>query len=163
MRNITQFFQRIAILLPCAFMPLSAQGQMAQGSTSPELFSAMKHRMSYLGERQAVLSKNIANANTPHYKSVDLTPFDQKTVAAGQQHLRMRVTNSKHLAGNGARYGKFRAVKDKNTFETTIAGNNVSLDEEMKKVAENNLDYLEATNLYKKWSTVMRSAINGRQ
>lgn len=131
-----------------------------QAQEMPPLFFAMKHKMSYMGERQAILSKNIANANTPHYKTRDLTPFDKKT-AVPQRKITMSATNPNHFSGNTAGNRKYRIIKDKNTFETTIAGNNVSLDEEMRKVAENNLDYQATTNLYKKWSGVMHTAISG--
>lgn len=151
--------KEIAYILFCLAMAFSVTAR-AEDSTSPALFSAMKNRMSYIGERQGVLSKNIANANTPDYKARDLEPF-KSNVAGGSHKLQMRATNPNHFAGSRGGNGKFQTIKDKDTFETTIAGNNVSLDEEMKKVAQNNLDYQETTNLYKKWSGIMRTAVNG--
>lgn len=138
-----------------AFLPLQGNaGDM------PGLFSNMKSKMAYSGQRQAVLSKNIANANTPNYRAQELKPFKKRGMSS-QGRLRMRATNPNHFSGNKSGNAKFKTVEQKNTFETTIAGNNVSLDEEMRKVAENNLEYQATTNLYKKWAGVLRSAING--
>ena len=37
------------------------------------LFSVIKRRLAWLGHRQEVLAQNIANADTPKYKPMDLT------------------------------------------------------------------------------------------
>lgn len=146
----------IIFLLGCGTLPATA---WAEGPhTNPALFSSLKSKMSYIGGRQAVLSRNIANADTPGYQSQDLEPF-----GTGQRRLHMRVTNPRHFSGGHSGRGAFRTIQNKDTFETTLSGNNVSLDEEMRKVAENNLDYQEATNLYRKWSGVMRMAITGNR
>ena len=150
MYKVAAFFSVFLLLMPIR----SDAGDM------PGLFSDMKSKMAYSGERQAVLSKNIANANTPHYRTQDLSPFN-KSGMSNQGRLKMRATNPRHFAGNKSGHGKFKTIDEKNTFETTIAGNNVSLDEEMRKVAENNLEYQATTNLYKKWAGVMRTAVNG--
>lgn len=40
------------------------------------LFKAIGAKMQYLDKRQAVLSQNIANADTPNYQPKDLTKVD---------------------------------------------------------------------------------------
>ena len=40
------------------------------------LFNAMQGKLDYLKQRQKVLSKNIANADTPGYKAQDIEPID---------------------------------------------------------------------------------------
>lgn len=157
-------YSKIFFLLCCVIFPVSTKaGEQASPAMLP-LFSSMKHRMSYLGERQAVLSKNIANANTPGYNTLDLKPFKDKAADTSQsRHLHMHATRPNHFSGMRTGDGKFTTIKDKNTMETTISGNNVSLDEEMRKVAENNLDYQATTGLYKKWAGVMRMAVTGNK
>lgn len=39
------------------------------------IMSLMKDKLAYLGQRQAVLAQNVANANTPGYKAKELAPF----------------------------------------------------------------------------------------
>lgn len=150
-----------AVVICSLFMPRPAHAlDLGQ---NPPLYSAMKDRMSYLGERQAVLSKNISNANTPHYKAKEVLPFDfKKKALARSGKLPMQLTNSMHIAGAHGSEGKFRVVKDADAFETTPMGNNVVLDEQMYKAAENNLDYQATTNLYKKWVALQKSAVANR-
>ena len=146
----------IGILLTTASAPLFA-------GDSPQLLSAMKHRLSYLGERQAVLSKNVANANTPKYKGKDLAPLDFNNLAKSQRgRVGMRATNKRHISRSSSRSGRFKTVEN-DAFETSPDGNNVTLDEEMIKVSENNMDYKETTGLYRKWSGLIRTAIRGSQ
>ena len=40
-----------------------------------DLFRLAGSRMRYLTERQSVVARNIANADTPGYRAQDLTPF----------------------------------------------------------------------------------------
>ena len=40
------------------------------------LFQAVKKRLNWLGQRQEVLAQNIANADTPDYRSADLKPYN---------------------------------------------------------------------------------------
>ncbi|MGB8601645.1 MAG: hypothetical protein WCD42_05555, partial [Rhizomicrobium sp.] len=44
--------------------------------TDVPLFSMLKQRMGWLGQRQGVLSQNVANADTPKYTPSDLKPID---------------------------------------------------------------------------------------
>lgn len=126
-------------------------------SAEQDLFPTMKKRMKYLGERQAVLSKNIANANTPKYKAQDLAPF--KSAARGHR-LSLITTNPMHLSSSNGSGMHFQTVEN-DTSETTPTGNNVVLDEEMLKASKTNLDYQETTNLYRKWGGMLKTAING--
>lgn len=155
MRYFRYGFWLIAIITAVIFSP-SAQAEM-QGktmATTPNLLFSMKHRMSYLGERQALLSKNIANANTPHYKAQDLAPME-----GGSHQLKLYMTNPRHISLNMGS-ADFKQI-ERDTFETTPMGNNVVLDEEMVKVSQNNMEYQETTNLYKKWGGLLKTAING--
>ena len=45
-------------------------------STTLGIFSKLATRMAWLGRRQQVLAQNIANADTPNYKPMDLKPLD---------------------------------------------------------------------------------------
>ena len=42
------------------------------------LFRMMSQRMEWLSQRQQLLAHNVANANTPGYKSQDLKPLTFK-------------------------------------------------------------------------------------
>ncbi len=46
------------------------------------LFGLVKKRLAWLAQRQEVLAKNIANADTPGYKPRDLKAFDFKQLVS---------------------------------------------------------------------------------
>src|SRR4051812_43430497 len=70
------------------------------------VMDAMKAQMDYANQRQIVLSKNVANADTPYYKAEDLKPFDAKKMM--RRHvLRMTVTSPSHMAGEKKDAGGF--------------------------------------------------------
>ena len=129
----------------------------------------MKAKLSYLSERQSVLAQNVANADTPGYKAKDVVPPDflkmaknsMPGVAGGGsvQKLHMTTTSSKHLAQNMASATSLKVIKRATTDELNPDGNNVVIEEEMSKVAANQLDYQKVLNLYSKAITMFKTAI----
>ncbi|MEQ8747609.1 flagellar basal body rod protein FlgB [Pyruvatibacter sp.] len=130
------------------------------------LFGMLKERMNWVQSRQSVLSQNVANAHTPGYTAQDLKEPDfrnvLKSTTGGQLHL--AATREGHMSGSktsaGAR-GDFRPHKSPDS-ETTSTGNSVVLEEQMMKVAENQMDYQTATSLYSKGLGMLRMAVTGR-
>lgn len=128
------------------------------------LFKLVGARMGYLSERQKVLSANVANADTPHYRPSDLKPMDFQAVLRGDQRIKMAVTNKIHLAGTNqaAMFGTEKAAFGK-SYETSPNGNAVVLEEQMLKVAEVQSSYQLAANLYQKNMSMLRTAIGRGQ
>jgi flagellar basal-body rod protein FlgB len=124
------------------------------------LFKLVGAKMSYLGERQKVLSENIANADTPHFRPSDLKPMNFQGVLRGEQRIRMAATHQVHLAGV-AHQNRFVAEKAAlgKTYETKPNGNSVILEEQMLKVADLQSNYALAANLYQKNVGMLRTAI----
>ena len=127
------------------------------------LFKVMGARMSYLAERQKVLSENIANSDTPNYRPSDLKPMDFQSVLRGDQRVRLAVTNKIHLAGTNQppAFAPEKAAFGK-SYETAPNGNAVVLEEQMMKVSQVQSSYQLAANLYQKNMSMLRTAI-GRQ
>ncbi|WP_374338197.1 flagellar basal body rod protein FlgB [Leeia sp.] len=102
------------------------------------LQTALKARAS----RQELLGANLANADTPNYKAVDVD-FRQalQNALAGTQHgAHMHLTHSRHL--DGAQAGFLDAdVKYRNPTQPAIDGNTVDAEEEMARFSENGLHY----------------------
>lgn len=127
------------------------------------LFQAMQIKMGYLSERQDVLSQNIANIDTPGYKPKDLKKLDFKRMAMlHANRLKMRVTSENHSSGTVDTNTHFREEKQRKTFETTPVENAVVLEEQMAKVAETQMQFQEVTNLYKKTTSMFKTAIGTR-
>ena len=123
------------------------------------LFSMLRERMTWLNQRQDLLSQNVANADTPRYVARDLKAqdFDQLMGASGAGTA-MMTTNARHMALSPSRMGKF---EDHETPDQEFSpnGNAVSLEVEMVKVSDTQAQFQAAANLYAKAMTLMRTAI----
>ncbi len=124
------------------------------------LFGAMKTRLNNLSERQAVLAANIANADTPGYEAMDVkTPDFSRMLSHTSGQLAMTTTNKKHMTGVASSTASSQVIKRDSTYERNPNGNNVSIEEEMSKVAENQADYQKVINLYGKTISMFKTAI----
>jgi flagellar basal-body rod protein FlgB len=126
------------------------------------LFELISGRASWLAQRQAVLTRNVANADTPGFVPLDLAPADTaqllRSAAAGQGGLGLLRTAPAHVAGTSAPGQGYREEKAE-TYEVKPAGNGVVLAEELQKMATTDLDYQLATNLYRRYVGLLRTAL----
>jgi flagellar basal-body rod protein FlgB len=125
------------------------------------VLSALRTKMQWHQARQAVLSENVSNANSPKFKPRDLV--EPKFDAAGGQtgstgSLAVLRTSASHIAPSGGDSPSFD-VNRKTGFATKPAGNSVSLEEEMMKVSANQMDYAAVTTLYSKSLHLLKTAI----
>lgn len=112
---------------------------------------SLNHKMA----RNSAIAANIANIDTPGYKSVDVS-FQRALADAG---LGMDITNPGHQNRPG-----FSGRMDKVEINGVPRrdGNDVNIDHEMVKLAENQLEYrFLARSLARKFNK-MREAITGR-
>src|SRR5688500_12468723 len=99
--------------------------------------------------RQKVLAENVANADTPGFRPMDLlTPAFTTAGSAVGTSLGVERTSERHLASFGGRPGEDPRAIDR--FQSTPSGNGVNLEDEMLKVAQNQSDYQLAASLYQK-------------
>jgi flagellar basal-body rod protein FlgB len=122
--------------------------------------AALRTKMQWHQARQRVLSENVSNSDTPNFKPRDLVePKFEPTggKVAGFTPLAMARTTSGHMASSGD--AATFDVNGKVGFETRPAGNAVSLEEEMTKVAANQMDYAAITSLYSKSMALLKTAI----
>ncbi len=124
------------------------------------LFDAITRRMAWLTERQTVLAENVANANTPNYAEKDLKEPDfGDLVKTPTEGVRLVATQPGHF---GAGNGSAAAMKTVETPEdSTLNGNNVSIEAQMMKVSENAADYTLTTTLYKRHMALIKMALGG--
>jgi len=124
--------------------------------TDSGLIRLMTDKMSYLGQRQAVLAQNVANANTPGFKAKDLTPFsfgDALKEAEG-----MKITNPRHIIP-ASMAGINASTKKARSFETVPSGNSVELEQQMMEVSKTAVDFQAAAGIYHKIMGMFRTAI----
>jgi flagellar basal-body rod protein FlgB len=133
-------------------------GYISVDRSSSTVFAMMKHKLQYMNERQRTLAQNVANANTPGYKSQDVKmDFDSILRAKSSSSVSLATTHSGHIKpkSSGMTAGGFKHFNPE-TSEITPNGNNVVLEEEVLKLQKNNMDYQMTTDLYKKMSALIK-------
>ena len=126
------------------------------------LFSMLRTRMQWYQERQQILADNVANADTPKFRPHDLAPprFDQMVNAANRP-LNLMQTEPGHLTGINANTStRFQTTTQ--GYDVRPSGNAVDLEEEMVKVAANQMDYQAATTLYSRSLNLLKIALGKR-
>jgi len=123
------------------------------------VMSMLNTQMRYLTQRQTVLAQNVANIDTPGYKSKDLKKLDFSDLASSSgQRLAMTTTSPKHLESPGAGKDSTFTVNEVKTSEISPMGNTVNVEDEMHKVSDTNTQFQEATNLMKKYTQMLHEA-----
>jgi flagellar basal-body rod protein FlgB len=126
------------------------------------IFSMLRTRMNWHQERQRLLAENVANADTPGYRPRDLTPLDfgrQVQQASGQ--LQLALTTPGHITATGATGSGF-ATERSGKYDVRPMGNAVNLEDEMMKVAANQMDHQAAISLYSRSMGLLKTAIGKR-
>jgi len=124
------------------------------------LMTALTQRMGYLAQRQTVIARNVANADTPGYQPKDVKPIPFEKILKAQDMRGPRVTQANHIASEPHRaVAGAKGEAQKTTYETSISGNAVVLEEQMMKVAEIQSEYNLATNLYRKHLAMLKTAL----
>jgi len=126
------------------------------------LFAAISKRMEWLGQRQNVLARNLANSDTPNYVPQDLDQAQFLRVLRSQtRSTGPRMTHARHMSGTAPHGGPGQAKDQKSTYETSPSGNAVILEEQLMKVAKTQGDHQLMTNLYRKHMDMFRTALRG--
>ncbi len=129
------------------------------------LFSLLSGRMSWLSARQSVLAENVANADTPDYTARDLKPMDFENLvanAAGKNSgTGLSTTNVRHIEIRPPAASGFDA-EDAEGEGGSPGGNAVSIEQEMIKLSDTQIQYQTAANLYQKAVNMFRTALGSR-
>ena len=141
------------------------------GMSDLPILSMLKSRMLWHEERQRVLSENVSNADTPGYRAKDLSAlrFDDQMmsltppgVTPPASAVTMVQTASGHMGGSAMSASSQFRTDSKNSYEVRPTGNAVTLEDEMMKVAANQMDYQAATALYSRSLSLLKTAMGKR-
>lgn len=106
------------------------------------------------GARLATIAQNVANADTPQYRAMDLPEFSK--VYEGQGGLQLRSTRPGHLIG-AERLSSVAPVKSGGAMAPN--GNDVSLDLQMMKSIETRQSHEMALAVYRTTSAIIRTSL----
>lgn len=127
---------------------------MEASSISNKLYDQLNFR----AEKQKVISSNIANINTPNYKTKELVFEDELT--AQSNSLKMKQTNLKHIStiDNNLSNVNPKLLEVKGLQEQND-GNNVNLDNQVSEMSKNKILYDAIQSSIKRDSRLFRSVI----
>lgn len=139
------------------------------------LFNMLKTRMRWHQDRQKVLAENVANAETPGYRARDLRAPNFAELMAGRPQpggpvaplstgsvASMGASGARHIPITpGGQTSRFDVRRDVGV-QRTPDGNAVNLEDEMMKVAQNQMDFQAVSGLYQRSLGLIRTAIGRR-
>ena len=124
--------------------------------TDIPILSMLRERMEWHQERQRVLAENVANADTTNYRAKDLAPPDFSHEM--QLALALDRTDPAHITAQGGGGSAF-AADSSGRYQIRPRGNSVTHEDEMLKVASNQMDYETVTSLYTRSLALIKLAI----
>jgi flagellar basal-body rod protein FlgB len=119
------------------------------------LFDLVSRNNQWLSVRQSAIAGNIANANTPGYKALDVEPFEKALEAA---RLTMKSTQPGHMLDDSVKTAAVD-VRDSKSWETTHTGNSVSLEQEMINAGDVNRAYRLNTGIAKAFHRMLLASV----
>jgi flagellar basal-body rod protein FlgB len=121
------------------------------------ILSMLRTRMQWHQERQRVLAENVANADTPYYRARDLAPPNFESLVQQTGSLTMARTDPGHLgpAGGDSQFADDRSPH----YEIRPRGNAVTHEDEMLKLAGNQMDYDAVTSIYTHSLSLIKTAV----
>jgi flagellar basal-body rod protein FlgB len=133
--------------------------------TDVPILSMLRTRLNWNQERQKVLAENVANSDTPNFRERDLVApkFEVPGVITARPvaPVMLATTESGHIGGISMTGTTFR-TESKGNFEVAPTGNSVNLEDEMMKVAANQMEYQAATALYSRSLNLLKTALGKR-
>lgn len=125
-------------------------------------FPLVEKSLSLRARRHELIVSNIANADTPNYKSFDMMVDDelQKGVR-NTGKVQLNTTNRNHLRRSGAGSDQVTIHKNEsNELSLRGDGNTVDIDTEMVNLSENNLVFRASARIMTKMFGALKTAIN---
>ncbi|MDT8857992.1 FlgB family protein [Paracoccaceae bacterium Fryx2] len=107
----------------------------------------------HAGARQEAIARNVANADTPGYKAVDLPAFAKAYAPPGGS---MRATRPAHLTASDRTMDLTPRVQG---GAASPNGNSVSLEGEMVKAVEVRQQHDMALAIYRSTSKILRTSL----
>ena len=123
--------------------------------SQPYVLQLASQSTQWLSARQSLIASNVANANTPGYRAVDLQPF---SAVLDSTQVTMVTTNPAHMRPTQEEFASARVVESDSPDET-LSGNSVNLEEEMIKLGDVNREYSMGTNIKRAIHQMLMSAL----
>ena len=125
--------------------------------------SAMGHYMTRLSKRQQVVASNIANIDTPGYKTKEISFHATLGELMSADAIPMRTSQPEHMALGELAFAPTEPdVFEEQGLPARADNNNVDIDKEMLKLGETSFGYSVMTQLLRvKFHTISTSIHEG--
>ncbi len=122
------------------------------------LFGAFKSQLIWAVDRQHVLAQNVANADTPGYRPLDIKrPEFKDFLAKGSGPVKLAVTHPGHISARAG--GMPRSRWEPDQAAAAPSGNAVDLEEQMLKVRDTAGTFNFILNLMRKQVQFLKLAV----
>jgi len=117
-------------------------------------------QLNYRGERQNVISSNIANIDTPNYKTKELRFKDHLQKSEEANNLKLATTHNMHMSLNSEKKNRDFDMYDVKGLVEQNDGNNVNLDTQMSEMSKNSVMFSAVKSSIKKDSSWFKTMID---
>lgn len=121
------------------------------------LFQISGAMAQHAGTRQAIVARNVANADTPGFKAMEMASF--RDIYRDSRVGAMRATRPLHF---GAENARMSATATPSRAEPAPNGNTVSIEDEMLASVDISREHSRALAIYRHGMTVLQ-AVTGRR
>jgi flagellar basal-body rod protein FlgB len=119
------------------------------------LFQVASQKAQWLSARQTAVAGNVANANTPGYRALDVRPF---SAALDASPIAMATTNAGHMTPAVSFLDQYKEV-EADPAEESLSGNSVNLEQQMVNLGEVNRDFSMTANIRRAFHQLLLSAL----
>lgn len=126
------------------------------------LLSRLQYAMDVSSYKNSVIAQNIANIDTPGYKSkgVDFNK-SMEEIFSSKKKIALMKTDDKHIDGSKSSENFF-FLENRNSPSMRNDGNDVNIDLEMYEMSSNGILYSELSQITGYQFTKIKTAITGR-
>lgn len=122
-----------------------------------KIFGLSERALQLSEDRAVLLTQNLVNSSTPHYKSKDID--FSKTLKEANKTYGLKATNTRHLAGSSPLSGE--RLMYRVPMQNSLDGNTVDTEIERKNFIENALRYQVSLTFVQNKSEQLLAAIKG--
>jgi flagellar basal-body rod protein FlgB len=128
------------------------------------IFSLITEKMNFLTRRQETIAGNLANADTPGYRAKSTEEPDfSRYIASDGGHGKLKVvkTDKGHISTGPKRLGGISSMEAAihGREQYSPDGNSVDVSDQVMRMADTQMQYNLASNIYKKQVQLLKLAI----
>jgi flagellar basal-body rod protein FlgB len=126
-------------------------------------FPLVEKSLNLRARRHELIVSNIANADTPDYKSFDIVIEDELQKAGNSPAaIPLETTHRNHLQTGGGNVSDQVTIHTKESDGLSLRGdgNTVDMDREMVNLSENSIIYRTSSQIISKMFGALKAAIN---